>query len=156
MTDLTDERLAEIEANARKATPGPWHRIADPCHYHTLSTVEAGGVNVRGGMEAPTMVVQVGGTARVEAQESNAAHTANMDPATTLGLIARLRAAESRAEAAEKDARMYQWLLANCSYGITKHQVAVLSFPPGFVAPDHIGLLSDAIAALAASEKGEE
>jgi len=51
-------------------TPGPWEAMADPGHFHTLSTVHGGPVKTGAGPSQP-LIVQVGGMARPDEQSAN-------------------------------------------------------------------------------------
>jgi len=53
-----------------KHTPGPWEAVADPGHFHTLSTVHGGPVKTGAGPSQP-LIVQVGGMARPDEQSAN-------------------------------------------------------------------------------------
>ena len=80
ITPITDERLAEIERGCEGVTPGPWH---------TEVGARYGAVVCRGDGRA---------IASADASEDLAAHIARLDPQTVLAIIARLRAAEERAD----------------------------------------------------------
>ena len=51
-------------------TPGPWEAVADPGHFHTLSTVHGGPVKTGAGPSQP-LIAQVGGMARPDEQSAN-------------------------------------------------------------------------------------
>jgi hypothetical protein len=52
-----------------KHTPGPWSVKSDPCHFDTLSSVTGGSDNGKGWT---TLMVEIGGLAKVDEQEANA------------------------------------------------------------------------------------
>lgn len=91
---MNTEKLRELLG---AATPGPWSVVADPSHYHTLSTV-VGGYR---GLRDFQFRAEIGGQASWKEQEANAAlivAAVNALPA----LLARLEAAERVVEAGRR------------------------------------------------------
>lgn len=87
MNTITDDQIAEIEALAGRATPGPWSLALD--RDLSVASSEWGLFDVR--QDQPNFVV-------------DAHYVAAADPASVLGLIARLREAE-------RDAARLEWLI---------------------------------------------
>lgn len=81
--------LPALEAIAKAATPGPWGRAPDPCHYDTLSTI-VGNCH---------RIAEIGGVS-VDEQDANAAYIAAANPETVLALIEMIRALEAERDAA--------------------------------------------------------
>lgn len=79
---MTEIDLDALEATARAATPGPWHR-----HPHPLDDQMS---DIRGPINDDYDVVVY-----AESEPSDAEHIAAFDPPTVLALIARLREAEA-------------------------------------------------------------
>jgi|SRR5690606_14867613 len=97
------------------ATPGPWSVVADPSHYHTLSTV-VGGYR---GLRDFQFRAEIGGQCDWKEQEANAAlivAAVNALPA----LLARLEAAEKVVEAARESIPMIAYAY---SKGIAKAEL---------------------------------
>ena len=86
MNTITDDQIAEIEALAGRATPGPWGLTLD--RDLSVASSEWGLFDVR--QDQPNFVV-------------DAHYAAAANPASVLGLITRLREAE-------RDAARYQFI----------------------------------------------
>lgn len=84
---ITDDQIAEIDALAWRATPGPWTLTLD--RGLSVASNEWGLFDIR--QDQPNFVV-------------DAHYAAAANPASVLGLITRLREAE-------RDAARYRWLL---------------------------------------------
>lgn len=109
---MNTEKLRELLG---AATPGPWSVVADPSHYHTLSTV-VGGYR---GLRDFQFRAEIGGQASWKEQEANAAlivAAVNALPA----LLARLEAAERVVEAAREALPMIAYAY---SEGISKAEL---------------------------------
>ena len=87
MNTITDDQIAEIEALAGRATPGPWGLTLD--RDLSVASSEWGLFDVR--QDQPNFVV-------------DAHYAAAANPKSVLGLITRLREAE-------RDAARYLWIL---------------------------------------------
>ena len=90
MNTITDDQIAEIEALAGGATPGPWGLTLD--RDLSVASSEWGLFDVR--QDQPNFVV-------------DAHYAAAANPKSVLGLITRLREAE-------RDAARYLWILKHC------------------------------------------
>ena len=90
--EITPERLAELDALAEKATPGPWHagRVF-------ANSVDAG--NAKVGRDTSSKIIctpaQVGG---FDSPIDNAAYIAAASPDVVRALVAELRVREKQAE----------------------------------------------------------
>ena len=97
MTDkITTDQLDEIEAAAKKATPGPW-RVEEGIG------IDAGEYDeVISPGQVSCMSYCYGGSSTIDGDNLDAdmAHIAMMDPATTLALVARVKDLEAQAEGA--------------------------------------------------------
>ena len=93
MTDkITTDQLDEIEAAAKKATPGPW-RVEEGIG------IDAGEYDeVISPGQVSCMSYCYGGSSTIDGDNLDAdmAHIATMDPATTLALIAEVRELRAR------------------------------------------------------------
>ena len=87
MNTITDDQIAEIEALAGRATPGPWGLTLD--RDLSVASSEWGLFDVR--QDQPNFAV-------------DAHYAAAANPKSVLGLITRLREAE-------RDAARYRWIL---------------------------------------------
>ena len=87
MNTITDDQIAEIEALAGRATPGPWGLTLD--RDLSVASSEGGLFDIR--QDQPNFVV-------------DAHYAAAANPKSVMGLIARLREAE-------RDAARYLWIL---------------------------------------------
>ena len=87
MNTITDDQIAEIEALAGRATPGPWGLTLD--RDLSVASSEWGLFDIR--QDQPNFVV-------------DAHYAAAANPKSVMGLIARLREAE-------RDAARYRWIL---------------------------------------------
>ena len=87
---LTPPQLDEIEATAKKATPGEWRVDA---LRDEVESVEDDGVEHR-----IISLARYDGVACIEAEPSNLGHIAMMDPATTLALVAEVRELRAKVE----------------------------------------------------------
>lgn len=91
MNTITDDQIAEIEALACRATPGPWTLTLD--RDLSVASSDWGLFDIR--QDQPNFVV-------------DAHYAAAANPASVLGLITRLREAE-------RDAARYRWLRETAS-----------------------------------------
>lgn len=90
--------LDAIEALANAATPGPWEASVLGSEGYAV-TGPQGSIPGRHRLRAPR-VARCGHEAW-DTDKANAAHIAGMDPATTLALVAEVRALRAKVEAIE-------------------------------------------------------
>ena len=88
---LTPDQLDEIEAAAKKATPGEWR-----VNGERIEAGDLGEVIFPGPVECSSYCY--GGSSTIDGDDLDAdfAHIATMDPATTLALVAEVRKLRSR------------------------------------------------------------
>jgi len=130
MTDTDD--LTEIEALARKATPGEWRATK-------FSSVVGCPITTQPDPTKNTVVIAgvhgaFGADYRAEA-EANAAHIAHMSPARTLRIVERLREAEGPAAAMERRIGNY----------VYRRIAALLEATPGTPAGGELCYLVDVV-----------
>ena len=107
MNTITDDQIAEIEALAGRATPGPWSLTLD--RDLSVASSERGLFDVR--QDQPNFVV-------------DAHYAAAANPASVQGLITRLREAE-------RDAARYLWILKHYGEFHGERTLAALALQHG-------------------------
>lgn len=107
MNTITDDQIAEIEALACHATPGPWTLTLD--RGLSVASNEWGLFDVR--QDQPNFVV-------------DAHYAAAANPESVLGLIARMREAE-------RDAARYRWILKHYGEFHGERTLAALALQHG-------------------------
>ena len=99
MTRLSDERLADIEARAEAATPGPWTGKIEPQRYPECDDADLPGiVRSANGIEVAAVDERYGDGQNYEADTAFIAHARSDIPA----LLAELKELRAEREALEK------------------------------------------------------